>query len=914
MLYSVTEAMGTGNPIEVPTPPYISREHITVYVDFIPTTAFEWIGPQLIRVLVPLNKLVRVIRKTSPATRLTVFRDGTGLGGDTLNVDSLQAFYLAQEAMDLAALSGSVVGHPAAGTESTTSGLLGLLTGSLSTDQFTPSLAALVGKIDAGEAVAGSVAWRVAQEQVARVSAIQAEQAARVSAIQAEALARAAAITQEATTRQSAIDSLASQVTTLTSSVSGAVSAIQTEVTARTDADTALSTQLTTLTARMGAAESSISTEARARSDGDTALADQITTVTSNLGTLAGRVTTVEQTSASSSAANANYTIKVEARSDGKLAVAGIKLNATAATAAPTQSDMIFMADSFYFVPSMAGINGSPQTLLTTGLVNGTATTVFNSTLWGDKTVPSRVVVDGFLEARHFTSEVVKASYIDTRGLTIKDSLGNVVLSAGSAIDWAKLGGAASNLSGLGYAGDLNATRNAITYSNTAPASPGDGDIWIDTSVNPNVTRTRNAGAWQVAANLTTDTNQLTDSAGLGSTAVWSNVTGASKPLDNAGRVIDTRLANDPPSAYPVGNTREFKQCALIDLSTSAMYCTLETIKGWVDSSGGDATQWAYVGSGEVWKRSAPCGAAAWGSWVRDLDRNTYTGDLNATNGAPVGTQVGGRDVSVLLSDVDTAKSTASAAAAGLADKLNRAGDIIQGRITMNITDGLFAGTDLNNGVYLGKDGLLAKKAGATTFGIDTAGNATFAGALNAATGTFAGSLSAATGTFSGSLSGASGTFSGSLTASAVNAVNTLNIAGYAVTVPLSAEYSHAANSEAAQVGSGWVTGTVSADFGADGQNAGSVVITTTGTVYCLVAGYAATVTVKVFRDGSPIRSVQIGNIGGKQGDIGTYAFCCIDNPGAGTHSYQLGFDVSIGVKVNHRIISAAITATAVKR
>ena len=50
--------------------------------------------------------------------------------------------------------------------------------------------------------------------------------------------------------------------------------------------------------------------------------------------------------------------------------------------------------------------------------------------------------------------------------------------------------------------------------------------------------------------------------------------------------------------------------------------------------------------------------------------------------------------------------------------------------------------------------------------------NATFRGALSAATGSFAGSLSAAT-----------GTFSGTLTASAVNAVNTINIAGQAVTI-----------------------------------------------------------------------------------------------------------------------------------
>jgi len=62
----------------------------------------------------------------------------------------------------------------------------------------------------------------------------------------------------------------------------------------------------------------------------------------------------------------------------------------------------------------------------------------------------------------------------------------------------------------------------------------------------------------------------------------------------------------------------------------------------------------------------------------------------------------------------------------------------------------------------------------------------TFAGSLSAATGTFSGSLSAATGSFAGSLSAATGTFSGSLTANAVNAVNTINLAGQAVTIPAS--------------------------------------------------------------------------------------------------------------------------------
>ena len=58
-----------------------------------------------------------------------------------------------------------------------------------------------------------------------------------------------------------------------------------------------------------------------------------------------------------------------------------------------------------------------------------------------------------------------------------------------------------------------------------------------------------------------------------------------------------------------------------------------------------------------------------------------------------------------------------------------------------------------------------------------------YTGSLSAATGTFAGSLTAATGTFAGALSAATGTFSGQLTADAINAVNTINMAGNSVTV-----------------------------------------------------------------------------------------------------------------------------------
>lgn len=112
--------------------------------------------------------------------------------------------------------------------------------------------------------------------------------------------------------------------------------------------------------------------------------------------------------------------------------------------------------------------------------------------------------------------------------------------------------------------------------------------------------------------------------------------------MNAATPIPDTRSTNLGPSSYGVGRVAEFKSTSAIGLSTSAGYCTLETLRSWNDSSGGEAVQWAYVSSGEVWKRSAPAGATTWGAWVRDLDRSTYTGDLNATYGATIGANLGG--------------------------------------------------------------------------------------------------------------------------------------------------------------------------------------------------------------------------------------------------------------------------------
>lgn len=109
-----------------------------------------------------------------------------------------------------------------------------------------------------------------------------------------------------------------------------------------------------------------------------------------------------------------------------------------------------------------------------------------------------------------------------------------------------------NGVTGTGRPAD-NATVNNVTYSSAAPSSPVNGDIWVDTSTSTYTAKVRVSGAWQTASNLTTNTNQLTDGAGLGTTATWANVTGTGKPANNAtvGATFGTDISGQiTPSNY----------------------------------------------------------------------------------------------------------------------------------------------------------------------------------------------------------------------------------------------------------------------------------------------------------------------------------------------------------------------------
>ena len=118
------------------------------------------------------------------------------------------------------------------------------------------------------------------------------------------------------------------------------------------------------------------------------------------------------------------------------------------------------------------------------------------------------------------------------RNITVYDSQDRVILSSG---------GVPYDIGISGTKPPADATRNKVTYGASAPSNPVNGDVWVDTSANPYVIKVRVGGAWEVSSSYVTNTDQLTDGAGLGNTANWLQV--ANRPETLA--ALDATAASD---------------------------------------------------------------------------------------------------------------------------------------------------------------------------------------------------------------------------------------------------------------------------------------------------------------------------------------------------------------------------------
>lgn len=87
--------------------PYLQKSHVKVQVNGTYTTDYNWITDGRIELITaaPDDAIVTITRETSPSARLVDYQTGSVLSEEILDTDSLQGFYLAQEANDVKELT-----------------------------------------------------------------------------------------------------------------------------------------------------------------------------------------------------------------------------------------------------------------------------------------------------------------------------------------------------------------------------------------------------------------------------------------------------------------------------------------------------------------------------------------------------------------------------------------------------------------------------------------------------------------------------------------------------------------------------------------------------------------------------------------------------------------------------------------
>ena len=334
------------------------------------------------------------------------------------------------------------------------------------TGQITATIDALEGRI-AETTLHQSLRSRIVDIE----ESVTTEAVSRTLAIQAEAQARLDAIAVETGSRNFAVNQLSKEI----EEVDGRVTVVSQDVTALSNqvannlssAVSSLSTEIEEVDGRVTAvSQDLVSLKSQVDDDVATAISNLTTKVEDDLGSVAedvtqlsttvdGHTSTLQTQAQSINGLSASYSVRID--NNGRVAGYGL------ASGEGGTSDFTVLTDRFSI------FDAANPTQMVLGTENGNT----------------------FIRGAYI--DKVVASQIDSRGLSIKDNSGNVILSAGTALDWNRIGGTGKPAN--------NATQNRIFRQTTQP-SGSHGDIWIDTGTNPNRELINVSGTWQVAATV----------------------------------------------------------------------------------------------------------------------------------------------------------------------------------------------------------------------------------------------------------------------------------------------------------------------------------------------------------------------------------------------------------------------------
>ena len=418
----------------------------------------------------------------------------------------------------------------------------------------------------------------------------------QISSLTSTVADNTAAISTETTTRANADAALTSSITALTSTVNTNTAAIQTEATTRANADTALSSQITTLTSSVAANGAAITSEATTRADADTALSSSITTLQST----AGANTTAIQTEASTRASEtgslfAKYTVKID--SNGY--VSGFGLASTANNATPF-SDFIIRADRFAISnpsgPSASApvtpfivvttptviegqtipvgvyidggyikggsINGSKiigGTIENSKLINVSANKITGAALEATSYIESAAYIagsQGWKIHANGTAEFaaasirdqLTASQINSNGLSIKDTNGNIILNAGTG---AFGGNVTGTINGTAASTVVDTASTALSTANSANSAAATAQSTANSASSTASTAVSTANS---ASSTATAAQNTANSASSSAATAQSTANSAQSTANSASSTASSALST-ANSASSTANT-----------------------------------------------------------------------------------------------------------------------------------------------------------------------------------------------------------------------------------------------------------------------------------------------------------------------------------------------------------------------